>query len=210
MAPLISFSNNLIKRDASNLSAGAIAGIIVGIVVVALILLGLFIWRLLHYRNTFGPYTARGRESSAKNKASAQTRGDHVRSTRLRDPDVAGFDEKTGLVGAKPQNVEDPEVNEGSRPSPIVEDDRSLNGTVGEEYDDVAAAKNKQAQQQIDYEIYQGHHAGPAPAFVPVQIDEQDSAPIDEFNAHSSRQEQASSDQKRTTKGSIRQGCTTM
>jgi hypothetical protein len=159
----------LAKRDGANLTAGQIAGIIVGIVVVALFLLGLFIWRLLSYRKDFGPYTAKGRQSSAREKALAQGRGgNHVRSTRARDPDVQTFDEKSGLVASNSKQHDLEEGVDSRRPSPIPEDAQSVAGTVGEvqrdHEDDIDAAKGKQRQQEIDYEIHQGHHATALPA----------------------------------------------
>lgn len=167
MSPLphSSVLSTFTKRDGANLTAGQIAGIIIGIVVVALFLLGLFVWRLLAYRRDFGPYTAKGRASSAREKALAQGRGgNHIRSTRARDPDVQTFDEKSGLVAS---NSKQHDLEQGGIEGHPEDAEQSVAGTVGEvqgDQDDIDATKGKQRQQEIDYEIHQGHHATALPA----------------------------------------------
>lgn len=142
------------KRDIT-LSRGQIAGIIVGIVVTALILLGILIWRLLVHRDDFGPHA--GRQASAKERALAQARG-HIRSTRPRNTDTQEFNDKTGLVGLNSQHRD---LEEGHSNS-ILEDANSTHGTVADDQRD--ALKGKQGQQQADYDIFQGHQATTSPA----------------------------------------------
>lgn len=117
----------------------------------ALILLGIFIWRLLALRETFGGQVARER---------AQNRGRrHIRSTRPRD--MVGVDDN-GKLGNLAEEKE--EMDEDERPSPIVEDDRSLNGTVNENEEEEAERirqADKNNQQQRDFEIFQGHQERP-------------------------------------------------
>jgi len=186
----------LYKRDASSLSTGAIAGIIVAIVVVALFLLGLLIWRLLAYRKNLDPYSAKSLDSRAREKALSQTRGEHVRSTRPKDRDTMGMDERRGLV-TKQKSTEDEEevLAEGNDV-----DSHSVNGTVRDDEQAVAKGKlnEKQMDQDRDMEIHQGHHAGPAPAFNPGFSNDADNA-----EDHQQRP-------SRDTKQSVLRGCTTM
>lgn len=147
-------SSSISKRDIT-LSKGQEAGIIVGIVVAFLILLGIFIWRFLAHRDDFGPHA--GRQASAKEKALAQARG-HIRSTRPRNTETQEFNDKSGLVASNPKQRD---LEEG-HPSPVLEDSNSLHGTVADDQQD--AIKGKERQQQVDYEIFQGHHATAAPA----------------------------------------------
>jgi cytoskeletal protein RodZ len=201
MAPT-PFTNTFEKRDAT-LSAGGIAGIIVGIVVVSLILLGLLIWRLLAYRKNIDPYSAKSLDSRAREKALSQVRGEHVRSTRPRDRDTTTMDENRGLVSKQSHGNEEEEVlQEGGEGGDI--DSHSINGTVQD--DDQAMSKarlnEKRMDQERDMEIYQGHHAAAAAPSANYGFSHE--ADAQHLDANPQRR---STDEK---KQSVLRGCTTM
>jgi hypothetical protein len=193
------------KRDAT-LSAGDVAGIIVGIVVVALILLGILIWKLLALRRNSDLYSAKSLESRARVKALSQTNAEHVRSTRRPRKRGASETEDGKELFAKggPHHEEEGEevladdVHGGRRDG----DSLSNDGTAQD--DDRALAKQRLNEKRMDHErdieIHPAHHATAGPTRHRALYDQDGGR----------EEERPATEQDNQPRQGVLRGCTTM